>query len=642
MSQEALMKSNNPSLTKKDSVKGLKNLSSEPPLSERKDKQDPSAKTVKLAQEFYSVSEAAELIGVCPESIRRWDRIGKICCQRTLGGHRRVPVTEILRLRTLRSRQQGKTSKPSKEIPSAAPLEHLIGLHPPTDRSILQQEPQLRDSPPPLSAESHEDPPRGFNAVKIHLKILRILLRSLLEHPAIGSIVKWLGELMDEVIQEAKTLSNLQSDWMVFTAALRKWQLDHQEHCCQLALKISTQTGYLPPAIASQAIPVTPQQTNNRWIHLRTKAASVFWTLVKAQYDPDRPEPEQHRAKELVDKILAPYQRLTRILATTTPGSLAHDVVRLLLNHRPGEFDIPRRTWSIRTLAQVCKRVFHTKAASKSQIQRFLKTLNWYTKPRFKLLSPDPRFGEKMRRLGRVLLHLTPNDCLVFGDAFRFTSRKVLEYVRTKFAPAGLQFELRTAVKRFFKSVCAIEVFGLWIPQQKQLELAELPQKTYRAFIARLIPLLRTYLETIPGTVYLVLDNAPYHCPKKLTSLLSLLFNDRVVVIFLPTHAPELNPIEQIWHHLLGAVDRWSDNPAELRALFQMALTRVRRYLATQPPKPLTLHCSVCSQTFTFSQKDPTPLTQELDTHLCFTLPGLNPYTLQVLTQGLDTSPLGH
>ena len=47
---------------------------------------------------MYSVSEAGILLGVCPATIRRWDKNGLIHCKRTPGGHRRIEKSEIERI----------------------------------------------------------------------------------------------------------------------------------------------------------------------------------------------------------------------------------------------------------------------------------------------------------------------------------------------------------------------------------------------------------------------------------------------------------------------------------------------------------------------------------------------------------------
>ena len=46
------------------------------------------------------IGQAAALLQVSTKSIRRWDKAGKICCFRTPGGHRRIALTEIKRIKT--------------------------------------------------------------------------------------------------------------------------------------------------------------------------------------------------------------------------------------------------------------------------------------------------------------------------------------------------------------------------------------------------------------------------------------------------------------------------------------------------------------------------------------------------------------
>jgi molybdopterin-binding protein len=46
----------------------------------------------------YRIGEAAEMIGVRVETLRRWGREGRLATTRTSGGQRLVPATEIARL----------------------------------------------------------------------------------------------------------------------------------------------------------------------------------------------------------------------------------------------------------------------------------------------------------------------------------------------------------------------------------------------------------------------------------------------------------------------------------------------------------------------------------------------------------------
>ncbi|MHA1882404.1 MAG: IS607 family transposase [Candidatus Thorarchaeota archaeon] len=47
---------------------------------------------------MYSVSQAALKLGVCVKTIHRWDKASNLFCFRTVGGHRRIPLSEINRL----------------------------------------------------------------------------------------------------------------------------------------------------------------------------------------------------------------------------------------------------------------------------------------------------------------------------------------------------------------------------------------------------------------------------------------------------------------------------------------------------------------------------------------------------------------
>lgn len=46
----------------------------------------------------YRIGEAAEMLGVRVETLRRWEREGMLTTKRTSGGQRLVPATEVARL----------------------------------------------------------------------------------------------------------------------------------------------------------------------------------------------------------------------------------------------------------------------------------------------------------------------------------------------------------------------------------------------------------------------------------------------------------------------------------------------------------------------------------------------------------------
>lgn len=90
-------------------------------------------------------------------------------------------------------------------------------------------------------------------------------------------------------------------------------------------------------------------------------------------------------------------------------------------------------------------------------------------------------------------------------------------------------------------------VFGAynWLNDCISWKLAE--RKNSETFIAFLEHLLVNEFPT--GRVVLVLDRASYHKSAAARAALSL-FEQRVLVIWLPAYCTELNPIERFWRHL--------------------------------------------------------------------------------------------
>ena len=52
-----------------------------------------------MARDYYSASEAANALGISVDTLRRWDRIGKIKAERDQANRRVIPASELDRLR---------------------------------------------------------------------------------------------------------------------------------------------------------------------------------------------------------------------------------------------------------------------------------------------------------------------------------------------------------------------------------------------------------------------------------------------------------------------------------------------------------------------------------------------------------------
>lgn len=57
-------------------------------------------------EDAYRVGQAAAVLGVRPETLRRWEREGRLRASRSAGGHRRIPASEVARLLAERRGEQ--------------------------------------------------------------------------------------------------------------------------------------------------------------------------------------------------------------------------------------------------------------------------------------------------------------------------------------------------------------------------------------------------------------------------------------------------------------------------------------------------------------------------------------------------------
>jgi molybdopterin-binding protein len=63
-----------------------------------------------VAEEAYRIGQAANVLGVRVETLRRWEREGKVRAIRTGGGHREIPASEVARLLAERRERRSPTA----------------------------------------------------------------------------------------------------------------------------------------------------------------------------------------------------------------------------------------------------------------------------------------------------------------------------------------------------------------------------------------------------------------------------------------------------------------------------------------------------------------------------------------------------
>ncbi len=547
-------------------------------------------------KQYLRISEAAKILNVSTKTLRRWETAGKLRCVRTKGNQRLFPVTEILRMQLLspKGKQQA-----NNEVIAETKVEHQ-------------------------SSARHE-----LKAVKVQLKTLNILLKDVITPQNAIITVKELVTMIQELIDKQQVLKPVKNSCDALQAMLLALKL---EICDSLLQDEITQTveGVLPTTKSH-----TPATT---FTIARETAGRVFQILTKASKDSRLATKEQTRAKQILKQVLKPYQLLTSNLVKYSEGSVEHDVSRLLLTRHPTDYNLRRNTWSVRSLTKVCQEVLNTKSASKSQVGRFYKKLGWHRPVQHKLISPDQEFGTKMKAIAKTMAQMTENDVILYGDEFKFTTTKVQEHIMPKYAPKGLQFRIKEGTGNYFAPTQELKITGLYNPCTRELETTELLKTCFDQYFPALVSLLKRFFQHVKGQISIILDNAANHQSKKLQTMLQKIFGKRIQVLFLPTYSPNRNPIERVWKQLLGAVTRNCSTKEELQKAFDTALKEQQCYRDKHSHLTLKLHCPICKETFVFSGTKNPHTIEHVEQHLCFSIPGLNPYAIQILTHSLEVN----
>ena len=322
-------------------------------------------------------------------------------------------------------------------------------------------------------------------------------------------------------------------------------------------------------------------------------------------------------------------------------------MVLLYLCYQPPDFGIQREHWTVRTLSRVCQEQLGTKSASKSQVGRFYRRLGLYRPIRRKLLSPDLHWGEKMKQIGRAMAHLGPHDRLLSGDEFKYSSSKLRTRLEPKHCPEGLQYGI--PVRRYsgrYDVLSKLEISGLYEPHSGELELVELDSFNYQGYLPGLAELCARFMDKgrKGSKLYLLLDNGPIHRMKCLQEDLRRTLGDqRVQVLGLPSHSANNNPIERCWETLLAATTRHCDTETELRVQLQDALHEHRRLNQLgRVGGELSLCCLVCGHKFRFPKQGQAgaEILESVESHLCFNIPYLSPFSFYCLKHSMEELPL--
>jgi putative transposase len=226
-------------------------------------------------------------------------------------------------------------------------------------------------------------------------------------------------------------------------------------------------------------------------------------------------------------------------------------VVRWVLTYSPADFHFARSRWSCEAVAVVLRDDFRV-AVGRETVRLWLRDagLVW-RRPRPVIRPTDPARASKLREL-RALLHGLPaNETAVFMDE---VDVNLNPKVGCQWMPKGGQAAVETPgtnQKRYLAGSIHWRTGRVVLTEGRPKE-----GRGAALFCRHLDDLRRAFRQYT--VIHVICDNAGTHKPDKSKVVRAHLeeWGHRVVLHYLPTYAPDTNPIERVWWRLHEAVTR--------------------------------------------------------------------------------------
>jgi transposase len=226
-------------------------------------------------------------------------------------------------------------------------------------------------------------------------------------------------------------------------------------------------------------------------------------------------------------------------------------VVRWVLGLAPADFGFARSRWSCEAVALVLAED-HRVRAHPETVRRWLRCagLVW-RRPRPVLRPKDPRREAKLGALRRLLRGLPADEAAVFSDEVEVNTNPKVGCMWMRKGQQAVVETPGTNVKRLLVGSISWRTGRVILT-----EGAPGQRRDAALFCAHLGDLRRAFRRY--RVIHVICDNANTHKPEKALLVRAYLkeWGGRVKVHYLPSYAPECNPIERVWWRLHEAVTR--------------------------------------------------------------------------------------
>jgi transposase len=249
-----------------------------------------------------------------------------------------------------------------------------------------------------------------------------------------------------------------------------------------------------------------------------------------------------------LDGGLAAVCASARPRRTRRPWLLAL-VIQWVTLQSPRDFGFFRSRWTCGTVVALLSED-HGVRVSPETVRRYLheKGLVW-RRPRPVLGPKDPQRSQKLRKIRALLRDLPAQETAVFQDEVDVNTNPK---IGSMWMWRGQQAEVVTPgtnTKRYLAGSMNWRTGEVILSEPGARRNADL-------FLNHLDELRRRY--RCYHRIHVICDNASFHKPERCKKVQEYLaqWGHRIVLHFLPTYAPETNPIERVWWHLHEEITR--------------------------------------------------------------------------------------
>jgi len=230
----------------------------------------------------------------------------------------------------------------------------------------------------------------------------------------------------------------------------------------------------------------------------------------------------------------------------------------------PPDFGFVRSRWTCETVAILLREDYGVRV-SRETVRRKLRAEGLvYRRPRPVVGPKDPQRAAKLRKLRHLLGHLPANEIVVFQDEVDINTNPK---IGSMWMWRGEQAEVVTPgtnEKRYLSGSLSWRTGELILTEGKPGQ-----GRNTDLFLAHLDDLRRQY--RCYRVIHVICDNAKFHRPDRCRKVQQYMakWRHRIVLHFLPTYAPETNPIERVWWHLHEEITR-NHRCADIKDLLEL------------------------------------------------------------------------